>query len=137
MFLSVSGNRKLCVTSSGLLLAKNSFEQKTLLALNRFDAPCFCTKKKGLQIHHTTRNYGKLTVFRTQNGSKMPRDCSVSRRGGCNKGGRKQTRANANKRRQTRRKRRGENAEAKTQANANKRVHPPLLPFLKPPFAIP
>ena len=67
---------------------------------------------------------------------------SVSRRGGRNRGGRKQMRANANKRRQTQ-----ANAEAKTQAdackreqtwtNANKRLHPPLLRFFTPPFAIP
>ena len=51
-------------------------------------------------------------------------------------------RANADKRRQTQ-----ANAEAKTQANAskreqtctnaNKRLHPPLLRFFTPPFAIP
>ena len=66
---------------------------------------------------------------------------SVSRRGGRNKGGHKQIRANASERRQTR-----TNAEAQTQANASKReqtwtnadkcLHPPLLRFFTPPFAI-
>ena len=74
---------------------------------------------------------------------------SVSRRGGRNKGGRKQMRANANKRRQTltnASKRRGKNASKRkqTQAKASKRGQtqtnaytPPLLWFLTPPFAIP
>ena len=67
---------------------------------------------------------------------------SVTQKVGRNKGGRKQMQANADKRRQTQ-----ANAEAKTQANAskreqmwtnaNKRLHPPLLRFLTPPFAIP
>ena len=57
---------------------------------------------------------------------------SVSRRGGRNKGGRTQMRANANKRRQTltnASKRRGENASKHEQmwTNANKRLHPPLF----------
>ena len=75
---------------------------------------------------------------------KGPFGKSVSRRGGCNKGGRKQMRANANKRRQTSDKRRGENAEAKTQANASKRgqtqtnAYTPLYcGFLHPPLQSP
>ena len=72
---------------------------------------------------------------------------SVSRRGGRNKGGRKQMRANANKRRQTltnASKRRGENARAnaskreQTWINANKRLHPPpFIAVFYTPFAIP
>ena len=65
--------------------------------------------------------------------------------GGATKGGVskcEQTQANADKRGQTQ-----ANAEAQTQANAskreqtwtsaNKRLHPPLLRFFTPPFAIP
>ena len=65
--------------------------------------------------------------------------------GGRNKGGRKQMRANANKRRQTLRnasKRRGENASKRkqTRANTDKRkqtLAPPLLRSFTPSFAIP
>ena len=72
--------KMLCVTSSGLVLAKHSREkplqrmnQMRFLALNRADAPCFCTKQRGSSnAHYTTLNYtvkyGKFTVFRTQNG---------------------------------------------------------------------
>ena len=70
---------------------------------------------------------------------------SVSRRGGRNKGGLKQMRANANKRRQTltnASKRRGENASKRkqTRANVDKRqqtLTPPLIAVFAPPFAIP
>ena len=70
---------------------------------------------------------------------------SVSRRGGRNKGGRKQMRANASKRRQTRTnasKRRGANASKREQtwANVDKRkqtLTPPFIGFFTPPFAIP
>ena len=78
---------------------------------------------------------------------------SVSRRGGRNKGGCKQMRANANKRRQTltnaskRRgenasKRRGENASKRkqTRANVDKRkqtLTPPFVAVFYTPFAIP
>ena len=58
---------------------------------------------------------------------KEMRFISVSRRGGRNKGGRKQMRANANKRR------RGQtqaNAEAKTQANVDKRKQTLTPPFI-------
>ena len=60
---------------------------------------------------------------------------SVSRRGGRNKGGRKQMRANANKRRQTltnARKRGGENASKRkqTQANVDKRKQTLTPPFI-------
>ena len=63
----------------------------------------------------------------------------MSRRGGRNKGGRKQMRANPNKRRQTQTnasKRRGENASKREQTwtNASKRLHPPFLRFFTPPF---
>ena len=65
--------------------------------------------------------------------------------GGATKGGVskcEQTQANASKRRQTRTnasKRRGANASKREQTwtNANKRLHPPLLRFFTPPFAIP
>ena len=60
---------------------------------------------------------------------------SVSRRGGRNKGGRKQMRANANKRRQTQTnasKRRGENASKRkqTRANVDKRKQTLAPPFI-------
>ena len=72
----------------------------------------------------------------------------VHAEGGATKGGVskcEQMRANANKRRQTltnASKRRGENASKRKQSkqtwtSANKRLHPPLLRFFTPPFAIP
>ena len=54
---------KLWAFSSQKLLSKknpsasNKMKPDAFLGLNRADAPCFCTKKKGLQIH-TTVKYG-------------------------------------------------------------------------------
>ena len=66
--------------------------------------------------------------------------------GGRNKGGRKQMRANANKRRETltnASKRRGEKRKQtqrrkreQTWTNANRRLHPPLLRFFTPPLSV-
>ena len=86
----------LCVTSSGLFLAKSSCKKSPLsiplslslslsfppslslslslslpnsemrfLALNRADAPCFCTQRV-FKYTLIAVNYGKFTVFRTQ-----------------------------------------------------------------------
>ena len=67
--------------------------------------------------------------------SRCPGSFSVSRRGGRNKGGRKQMRANANKRRQTltnASKRRGEDASKRkqTRANVDKRKQTLTPPFI-------
>ena len=94
----------------------------------RFLSHFFCTPGKPL-CDPNSHSWGRLFQ-------------SVPRRGGRSKGGRKQMRANANKRRQmltNASKRRGENASKREQTwtNANKRLHPPLLRFFTPPFAIP
>ena len=92
-----------------------------------------------------------LTRFRLESGENLVEipwnhvlsqiQVSVTQRGAQQRG-RKQMRANADKRGQTQ-----ANAEAKTQANAskreqtwtdaNKRLHPPLLQFLHPPLQSP
>ena len=70
-------------------------------------------------------------------------DLSVSRRGGHNKGGRKQTRANENKRRQTltnTSKRRGANAQAKSSKRGQRKqtlTPPNYFGFLHPPLQSP
>ena len=76
-----------------------------------------------------------FTEFSTERAS-----CSVSSRGGRNKGGRKQMRANANKRRQTRTnasKRRGENASKRGQTQTNAYTPPLYCGFLHPPLQSP
>ena len=83
--------------------------------------------------------------FESASSERKSRSFSVSRRGGRNKGGRKQMRANASKRRQTRTnasKRRGANASKRkqTRANVDKRkqtLAPPFIAVFTPPFAIP